>query len=147
MIRYERTRWPARYSIVLEGLTYLTRTLLLLTGRARVFLHRIWRPDAGRHPHNHPWPWACALILRGGYTEEITELRASRVYGVYSCTWTETHKAPCLSWRAFRPGHYHRITSVLPNTWTLFLAGPKTRKWGFLEDLAFVQYSGPDLDD
>lgn len=40
----------------------------------------------------------------------------------------------------YRPGQwnilysraYHRIVSVKPGTWTLFLAGKRSRDWGFL---------------
>lgn len=49
---------------------YLSRTLLPRLGSARPLVHRIWREDADRHMHNHPWAWARFLIVSGGYVEE-----------------------------------------------------------------------------
>ena len=31
----------------------------------------------------------------------------------------------------FVVGGFHRITRVSPDTWTLFVTGPKTSTWGF----------------
>lgn len=83
-----------------------------------VYLHRILRPDEARDLHNHPWPWSFALVLRGGYTEEVAE-------GVE---------------RPVRPGRlnflgtrFHRIATLLRGpAWTLFVHGTgKARDWGF----------------
>lgn len=48
---------------------YLVRWHLFRCRWFRVFLHRIYRPDDDRHLHNHPWPNALAIVLRGGYGE------------------------------------------------------------------------------
>jgi hypothetical protein len=37
---------------------------------ASVYLHKIHRSDTELELHNHPWRWARALILAGGYFEE-----------------------------------------------------------------------------
>ncbi len=104
---------------------YITRWHLIRTKRFRVFLHRIHRADKDRHVHNHPWPRAFALVLWGGYQEAIW------AGGKKFLSW---NLAGATSTAAFKEGRYHRITYVLPNTWTLFFAGPRSRDWGFLVD-------------
>ena len=114
----------------ITGEPYLTRWHLIKCKPFRVFLHRIHRPDKDRHVHNHPWPRAFAVILRGGYVEEVETAAFGR-------TWIERHGHEgfgAVSRRAFHPHRYHRIRAVMPNTWTLFFAGRRSRDWGFLKD-------------
>ncbi len=121
------------------GELYLTRYHLIRTPWFRVFLHRIYRADKDRDPHNHPWPRAFALVLRGGYMERITELD-----GLVRVTRGRVHNAGQLSTEAFKPNRYHRIIDVAPNTWTLFFAGRRKNTehgvsgWGFLVDTEHV---------
>lgn len=115
------------------GEKYLKRWHLIRTKWFKVYLHRIYRADKDRDLHNHPWSWARAIILWGGYYEyRTTDL----------CTMTLRHDDGC-DWcwdREYRPGSvnrldkdtYHRIATVKPNTWTLFIAGRRYRRWGFL---------------
>lgn len=129
-----------------EGGPYLTRYHLFKCRRFRVFLHHIHRPDKDRHVHNHPFPWARAFILSGGYHESIT-----RTNPMSGRTGYLTHDARTWSSEAFEPGNYHRIVHVQPGTWTLFFAGRRSRDWGFLVDGAHVpcrKYLGlpPDHD-
>lgn len=114
-----------------DGDLYLTRYKLIRTPWFRVFLHRIYRPDLDRDLHNHPWPRAFAVILRGGYRESV--------HGDHF--WGFSHKAVAVSTRAFLPGRYHRITHVKPHTWTLFCAGRRSRDWGFLVDGRHVPHA------
>jgi hypothetical protein len=39
-----------------------------------------------------------------------------------------------------RPGDYHRIAEVRPNTWTLFFTGKKIGSWGFLTEQGHVDH-------
>ncbi len=101
-----------------EGEPYLTRYYLLRSPWLNVYLHRIHQADKDRHLHNHPWDWAWARILWAGYREE-------RRYDMsYLYRKGETNN--------LTGDVYHRIVEVLPNTWTLFVCGPYTRRWGFL---------------
>lgn len=108
----------------------ITRWVLFRGTRWRVFLHRMNGPDPDRHLHNHPWPHARSLILCGGYAE----LYAHKCPEGSMYVW---HSEP--RWRVqgdlirLGPCLYHRIVQVLPSTWTLFIAGPRTRDWGFWE--------------
>jgi hypothetical protein len=89
-----------------------------------LYIHHFHRPDADGAPHNHPWKWACSLILSGGY-------------------WEFRKKAGCdaaVSWKGpfhfnwIPHGVYHLVSDTrFRETWTLFLAGPRVSSWGFLD--------------
>lgn len=90
-----------------------------------LYLHHFHRPDADGAPHNHPWKWACSLILSGGYWE----FRRSKAEGSQTITW----KGPwALNW--IPHDIYHLVSETrFRETWTLFLAGPRVSSWGFLD--------------
>jgi len=123
------------FTIELRGNPYMTRHYLWPQTRNRdqdahrtrfaIFLHQYHRPDAERWLHDHPWTWSIGIPLVGGYVEE-------RLVG---------HEIPPRRRerriRHFRPNlirvrDFHRITSVQPGTWTLFIHGPRVKRWGFL---------------
>lgn len=139
-----------RLEIRQGGELYLTRWHLWRHG-FKVFVHRIHRPDSDRDPHNHPWPWGLSLILWGGYHE----LRVTRPSLLDPRSFGPDEDYPYNKWsfsavRWFNwigPDVYHRITWVAPNTWTLFLAGPRSREWGFWTKLGHEPYAGEELDD
>lgn len=91
----------------------------------RVLIHKMVRPDEDERPHNHPWPWAIAICLSGGYVEE-------RVFDVVSVKHRLRHIRPW-SVNLVRGGDFHRICA-LPNehSWSLFIHPPRTQHWGFL---------------
>ena len=124
-----RAAWQLRHP---DGSPYLTRTVLWgddclndHTGALmHAFVHEIHSADGDRHMHDHPWAWAVAVVLSGGYEEDRTGTQGSahRVrlgYVAGDCN-------------VLHPGVYHSIVSVLPNTVTLFLAGREVSDWGFL---------------
>lgn len=114
-----------------EGAPYLLR--LRLRGwmptdprpfRWSAYLHKFLLPDLDRALHNHPWKWSFSLVLAGGYTEQ----RLARDGRIVT--------------RRLRPGmvnilgpkSFHRVTELHgAETWTLFVAGPKFKDWGFLD--------------
>lgn len=91
------------------------------------FLHRYIAGDGERpEVHDHPWDWSSGIVLTGGYQEE----RMTQIDFVRGPT------TKLRSVKPFRPNiiwgdSFHRIAAVKPNTWTLFLHGPKTKTWGF----------------
>lgn len=125
-----------------QGDAYLLRKYLLpkrFTGAwwPGVFLHKFYQSDSDRRPHNHPWKWACSLILTGGYIEARFD-----PFGVGSMLWP--------SWRFFvrrpwsfnviRATDFHKAALLEPERgcWTLFIAfGHKQAEpgaeWGFID--------------
>jgi hypothetical protein len=91
-------------------------------------LHHIQRSDSDPELHNHPWDWAVALILVGGYREE--RKIPSMFPGPLSVLGLH-----------FFPGDiniiladtFHRIELLDEQTgaWTLFLHGKRIQDWGF----------------
>lgn len=102
---------------------YLRRWWLIPRNRwMNVYLHQFLRDDDDRALHDHPWPWI-SIVLRGEYIEHTIAsggIRKERRYGAGSI-------------RMRLPWHAHRL--ALPpgqhETWTLFITGPRVRKWGF----------------
>jgi len=94
-----------------------------------VYLHYFYRSDHDRELHNHPWEWACSLVLSGGYIEIRED-----------------------SWRERRPGEtnmlfsdtFHRVElcDEFVGCWSLFVAGPRMPEpWGFItEDGEFIEH-------
>lgn len=124
--------WVLRHA---DGSPYLTRHVVhgvdalehhdpeVLTSE---FVHEIHTADGDRHMHDHPWSWAVAVVLSGGYTERRGDGS------------TRTYRAGGLN--ILRPGEYHSIVAVLPNTVTHFLVGRETSDWGFLVDGVHVPH-------
>lgn len=123
-----------RFRITREGDLYLTRYRLLRTPWFRVFLHRIHKADDDTHLHNHPWPNALSVILRGGYAErwigDASGGRRRRYFYGKGGKRVNRLTSDC----------YHRIDQVLPQTWTLFFAGKRSRSWGFLTPKGHVDF-------
>lgn len=88
-------------------------------GLFRVQIHRFLRSDpVGLH--DHPWGWACSLILAGWYIEERRDRIRVRSIGYVMGGDT-----------------FHRVT--LPHgceVWTLFVHGPYVKHWGFMNPIA-----------
>lgn len=91
------------------------------------FFHRVARSDERPELHNHPWDWAYALILWGGYMEE----RCEGMFGpiVRRRVWPG---------QVVRLGRntYHRIELIDGRpSYSFFLAGPLCSAWGFIDKL------------
>ena len=112
---------------------YLIRVYLGHWGGWRVYLHRFVRSDGERWLHDHPFT-GCAVVLSGGYREEVLPALGGT---------TRIHRRRWLNWI---PGKkFHRITEVLPGTWTLFVHGPHSKNWGFLDPIDMNDGSRPLL--
>ena len=121
-------RLPVREITRSNGAPYLERYYLGRLFGWTFYLHRFLDGDEGEHLHDHPWRLSWSLILAGRYKE--TRLRRIDGDGVH------------VRVRWFRPGwlniirgtDFHRI--ALPaggEAWTLFAAGHRCRRWGFLQ--------------
>ena len=93
----------------------------------QVYPHRFVASDPGRGLHNHPWNRAVSLVLSGQY-EEIRMANARGNHEIH----TRRIGAGHLNW--IDGSVFHRI-NLIGNTesWTLFVHGPKSKSWGFLQ--------------
>ena len=123
-----------------DGSPYLDRSVLWgadcldahdCEAPTHAFVHRIYGPDADRHMHDHPWAWAVAIPLEGGYREHRP------THGGAAFT---SHVYRVGDLNILRPGDYHSIVDVLPDTTTLFLCGREVSDWGFLVDGVHVPH-------
>lgn len=121
-------RLPCRL-ISRDGQPYLERYYLGRLGPVTAYLHRFVGRDGDAETHDHPWR-ALSLVLAGGYTEDRARLNGDQ--------------PPQIRQRRVRWGNVlwlhslHRIAETEPDTWTLFLHGPRRKRWGF------VRYIQPD---
>jgi hypothetical protein len=119
--------------IVKNGELYLRRHFLTpRKWKYKVFLHLIKKPDDDRAPHDHPWSFL-TTILWGGYVEAI--------YNRIDPT-PRRHWATMGSVLFRRAEHIHQIETLKSKqTWTLVIAGPQRRVWGFWDKAQFTPYS------
>ncbi|MCC7419836.1 MAG: hypothetical protein IT428_06130 [Planctomycetaceae bacterium] len=129
-----------RFVIGPEADPYMIRWRLIETPWFGVFFHRIFRDDADRHLHDHPWPFV-SLILKGGYFEELPArfyqlpLRNNPVR-VESRTWK-----PPLSIIRHAATDLHRITlNDGRPAWTLVFIGRRCREWGFQTEDGWIDW-------
>jgi len=118
-------RWPhTDITKEVRGL-YLRRFYLSPPTRPRgrrVFLHHILRSDDDRDPHDHPWDYF-TLILSNGYYENVWYPRSHKGH---------MRDFRVGSWAKYPAEHVHKLTLIREQpTWTLVVAGPTRRKWGF----------------
>lgn len=86
------------------------------------YLHKIHRSDGINDYHNHPWEWSCSTILAGSYVE--WRLLPS------GCAERYVRRPGDVVWIDRRTFHRIEILGDGP-VWTLFVAGPRFRDWGF----------------
>lgn len=114
-----------------DGSLYMARFWLLRTRWLSVRLHHIATADLDRHFHDHPWSFV-SLVLRGGYREA----RPAAIDPCFIDGETEVERAIVRVRNAGsvalrRATDRHRVTGVMPETWTLVVMGPKRQWWGF----------------
>lgn len=111
------------------GARYLERYALGQRFGITAYLHRFVADDADEWVHDHPWSWAIAIVLTGGYREE-------RLRWFDADSGWESDMRQIGGWRRvniIRGADFHRIVKTRPETWTLFIHGPRVKSWGFLQ--------------
>ncbi len=88
-----------------------------------VYLHHVQGNDPDEHLHDHPWLYNYSVVLRGEIDETLPDrhrvLREGSITGRMS-------RAP------------HRLDLRSEDSVTLFITGPKIRKWGFYTDRGWI---------
>lgn len=117
---------PVR-EIRISNRRYMERHWVGQIGPITCYLHRYLGGDGERNVHDHPWGWAVGIPLTGGYDEE-------RVIGLcHREGWrSRTVRVRPWKWNWLFAGTFHRVARTLPDTWTLFIHGPRIKGWGFL---------------
>ncbi|CAA0090240.1 Uncharacterised protein [Zhongshania aliphaticivorans] len=106
------------------GTDYLTRWYIIPRNRLfNVYLHQVCGDDPDINLHDHPWIFNSSVVLRGRILEEMPD--SERILETGSFT-TRAGRAP------------HRLLLKTPDSLTLFLTGPKIRKWGFYTPTGWV---------
>lgn len=130
-----------------KGVPFLERYFVCRLFGCCIYIHRFVASDPDRGLHDHPWPWALSLVLKGWY---------------YECTRRGTRKVLWANW--LHGDSFHRVvlpfepfalrdagggllkivrTSKRQECWTLFVHGPKCKPWGFMRP-AWVRGDQPE---
>jgi hypothetical protein len=118
----------------------------------KIYLHRFVSSDGEHHLHNHPWRHGLSIILSGGYTEEV----AVDVCPHASASGMIVTRVERRWFNRVDGAYIHRIAESLPNTWSLFMHGPRQvvdggrlKGWGFFErcDTGDTRYTPAQVSD
>jgi hypothetical protein len=119
--RWSWRGWGYRHDLIDRD--YMERWTLT-TPLGQIRLHNILRSDNDRHHHDHPFDFV-SLILSGGYLEH----RPNKPVRI--CL------PKTLVWRRAEDLHFLKLLGGCP-AWTLVLAAPKRRSWGFATEEGWV---------
>lgn len=126
---FELTGGLPMRSIFVGGKPYMERYFLADErggSRPRVnYLHRFVGFDGDRHLHNHPWPFAEAVIISGGYSE--LRLKAGQ-----RLREVERRELRAGDHNLIEADDLHQIVTIEPETWTWFSHADWNRGWGFI---------------
>lgn len=131
-------RFGVEFSRVFIGeLPYLDRWILYIGG-LNLRLHKFYRGDDERAPHDHPW-WFITFPFKS-YTEIVQEFDINGTHikdgHLVAGGWVE-HQRVVRAWRPhFRPAEFrHYVVGRLDGEkkpfWTFVIAGDRSRRWGF----------------
>jgi hypothetical protein len=98
-----------------------------------LYLHHYLRSDPDRGPHDHPWGWAVAVPLAGGYLEE--RLAGFNRLGP---RFRHPRRRPFLPYRLTGADFHRVLLDRGATSWSLFAHGRYVKGWGFLRDFAPV---------
>ena len=139
-----------------QGQPYLIRYTLISTRFFRCFIHKILRSDDDRDLHDHPWNFA-TLLLWGRYREQVPYdsppmflpdgkmIVKSKIVGpgtlvchkaadCHRLDLQQTFKFPT------ERGDLGPVETQFIPVWTLFMAGPRKRDWGFHTSKGWIQW-------
>ena len=107
------------------GELHFKRWEILKTRWGSIWLHAIYKADADKHLHNHPWDFI-SVVLRGSYYEQTPLGNKKQYPGKINV----------------RDGsEYHKILELVsPVVYTLFFASKPKRLWGYKVMGKFVDH-------
>ncbi len=114
------TQWLRVWVIDTNGSPYLERYRVGKLFGWTVYLHHYVTCDGEPWLHDHPWPRAVSIILAGGYTEE-------RLAYFCPAVGLVTSLKPVKRFNYLTARDFHRIDSIKPYTWTLFMVAPNCK--------------------
>lgn len=93
-----------------------TRWAIIKTRWFSLYLHKLDAPNWHPECHDHPWGFV-ALLLKSGYLERTAKGTFKRRPGSV----------------LYRPATFaHNVVTPYGVSWSVILAGPKARDWGFM---------------
>lgn len=95
-----------------------------------VYVHQILRSDDDRALHDHPWP-NVSWLLAGSYTEVVPARRGQRPSADFAPGGVRKIKRYTDDVVFRWPWQSHRLEVTSGACWTLFITGPRVRRWGF----------------
>lgn len=108
-----------------DGSPQLVRWWLIPRNRFfNIYLHHTLKSDEDRALHDHPWA-SMSILLWGRLEETYSRTPYKSIYRARRLPWL---------WPVFRKAtdaHRLRVPDPSKTPWTLFITGPKVRKWGF----------------
>jgi hypothetical protein len=124
----EGKRFGFEYSRVGNGTTPYLDRYIMYVGGISLRLHKFWRGDDDRAPHDHPWDfWTFPLST---YIEKVPVYGPTWKYPKYDYNYVKALRAHK------REAKYRHIVTGRADGkdtpfWTLVLAGRVKNKWGF----------------
>jgi hypothetical protein len=117
---------------------YMRRWWILPRNKVfNIYLHHMRHDDDDRAPHDHPW-WSLSLCLHGHIEEhellpqdeEFIEWLGPTLGQNMTQEFRVNHiRKGDWKWRGKEYAHFLKLPDG--DAWTLFITGPKIRKWGF----------------
>lgn len=112
------------------GTDYLQRWHILPRNRfLNIYLHRYTGSDKGEHLHDHEY--ASVSFLLKGRLIEVSPMPHGFLH------WKRIRRFVPVFRRATLA---HRIVLLEGPAWTIFITGPRTRKWGFITPDGWVHH-------
>ena len=123
-----RSRKPA-VIVLHDRREYLHRYIILKSRLLSIYVHKFVASDDDMPPHDHPWP-SLSFVLSGVYQEKV--FVTGEHAGIKRFSESRTISRGDIVFRSPWFTHYIFIGSLLgPYPVTLFIAGPRIRRWFF----------------
>lgn len=109
-----------------EGVLHFKRWRLFSCPWFNIYIHRIYKSDEDKDPHNHPWKFT-SLVLGGSYQETDKDGNLTTVRKIGSIHTLELEE-------------YHKLTVLKPATTLVLTGGRKPELWGYWTESGFIDW-------